>query len=156
MAPATARPAPNLRIPVDVCVHIIGRWDPNQEKQVASAFEAVRKELEEVLDRSPARFTLATGLDPEQQRLWAMPGSKQTFAARALTRWLPAEARRYFRSFKTVRARTRFLKLLRAVTENLPSPPDANRAVDEQAIRNCDVLIAIWTPPAGLIPPGAA
>ena len=155
MAPATARPAPNLRVPAEVCVAIIGRWDPNQEKQVASAFEAVREELEEVLDRSPATFTLASGLDPEQERLWAKTGSNPA-AAGTLKRWLPAEARRYFRTFKTVRARTRFVKLLRAVTENPSNPPDANRALAEQAIRNCDVLIAIWTPPAGLIPPGAA
>ncbi|HTS46815.1 MAG TPA: SLATT domain-containing protein [Bryobacteraceae bacterium] len=156
MAPATAKPAPNLRVPVVVCVGIIGRWDPNQEQQVASAIEAVREELEEVLDCSPARFTLASGVDPEQQRLWAKTGSKPRSAARTLTSWLPAEARRYFRSFKTVRARTHFLKLLHAVKENSPNPPGANRDAAEQAIRNCDVLIAIWTPPEGLIPPGAA
>lgn len=156
MAPATARPAPDLRIPVEVCVDIAGRWDINQEKQVASAIEAVREELEEVLEHSPATFTLVSGLDPEQQRLWTKTGSNPDSAARTLRRWLPSEARRYFRSFKTAGARTRFLKLLRAVPENPPSPPDANRALAEQAIRNCDVLIAIWTPPAGLIPPGAA
>jgi len=156
MAPATKKPAPDLRIPVEVPVAIIGRWSPQQEVQVVKALHAVRKELEELLDDSAPTFTLALGLAPEAEQLWAETGSTQRPAAPALLRWLPAEARRYFRSFKTVRARTQFVKLLRSVIQDLPGTRDTAQEPAEQAIRNCEVLVAIWTPPPSLAPPGAA
>lgn len=156
MAPATKKPATDLRIPVEVPVGIVGRWSPKQEVQVIKAVNAVREELEEVLDHSAATITVAPDLAPEAEQLWAKTGSQQHSLAQALVRCLPAETRRYFRSFKTVRARTQFVKLLRSLIKDLPSTRDTAQELAERAVRNCEVLIAIWTPPPGLAPPGVA
>ena len=156
MAPATKKPAPDLQIPVDVSVAIVGRWSPQQQAQVVKALHAVRGELEELLDHSAPTFTLAPGLAPQAEQAWVETGSRQRSATPALMRWLPAEARRYFRSFKTVRARTQFVKLVRSAIQDLPSTRDTAQEPGEQAVRNCEILVAIWTPPPRLAPPGAA
>ena len=155
MAPATKKPATDLRIPAEVRVGIIGRWTPEQEKQVAAAFREIRSELEELLDHSRATFTLVPGPNHDAERWWAARNSKVSIMQRLL-HCLPAESRRYFRSFRTVPARTRFFKIVLAANQNLPGTAAAERGPAEQSIRNCDVLIAIWTPPSGLTPAGVA
>ena len=144
MAPATAKPAPDLRIPVEVRVGIIGHCTTEQDKQVASAIEAIRQELEEVLDRSPSNFSLATGFGPDADRFWLETSSHAAAARKTLWRWLPGDARRYLRSFKTVHARTQFIQLVQGFTEKLPQRAGLVPAQLEEAICGCDILIAIW------------
>ena len=156
MAPATKKSSPDLRIPAEVRVAIIGHWTPEQEKLMAPAVKAIQAELEEVLHQTPATFTLVPGLSQDAERLWESKDFSFPSLTQALIHYLPGESRRYFRSFKTVRERTTFFKAVRAATENLPSTPDAERGAAEQAIRDCEVLIAFWTPPSALSPAGVA
>jgi conflict system pore-forming effector with SLATT domain len=154
MAPATYKPAPDLRIPVEVRIGIIGRWTPEQKDRVGASVRKVRRELAKALNHSPATYALLPGLAEGADSLMSDQEPAQT--ASASSSGLPAAVLHYLESFKTERSKKKFRDQFRDLAKRSKEAPDPILARAKEIVQDCNVVIAIWNPVQGFDDSSAA